>query len=61
MKSKEIIEKLESLENPTNVKGMARFGIVTKKAFGITAPELKQFAKEIKKTAENRPASAIGI
>jgi len=38
---KEIIERLASLENPANVAGMARFGIVAKKAFGVSAPELK--------------------
>ena len=34
----EIIKKLESLENPENIAGIERFGIVTKKAFGISAP-----------------------
>jgi 3-methyladenine DNA glycosylase AlkD len=45
----EIIKKLRSLENPANIAGMARFGIVTKKAFGVSAPVLKAIAKEIKK------------
>lgn len=56
-----IIEKLESLENPVNIAGMARFGIVTKKAFGVSAPMLKNFAKEIKKQAEDRHALALGL
>ena len=57
----DIIKKLESLENPENTAGMKRFGIVTKKAFGISAPVLKQFAKEIKKQTENRHQLAIEL
>lgn len=57
----EIIKKLESLENPENVAGMARFGITTKKAFGISAPVLKALAKEIKKQAENRHRLALEL
>ena len=49
MTADEIIRKLESLENPDNIAGMARFGIAAKKAFGISAPVLKALAKEIKK------------
>lgn len=58
---KEIINRLANLENSENIAGMARFGIVTKKAFGISAPELKQFAKEIKKATENRHAFALEL
>ena len=47
----EIIKKLESLGTPENVAGMKRFGIVTKKAFGVSAPNLKELAKQIKKDA----------
>ena len=50
----EIIKTLESLENPTNIAGMARFGIVAKKAFGVSAPVLKLLAKEIKKQTNDR-------
>lgn len=57
----EIIEKLESLANPENVAGMARFGIVAKKAFGISAPVLKSLAKEIKKQTENRHELALEL
>ncbi len=58
---KEIIERLASLENPANIAGMARFGIVSKKAFGVSAPELKLLAKEIKKSTENRHALALEL
>lgn len=61
MKVDEIIKKLESLENPANIAGMARFGIVTKKAFGISAPVLRDFAKEIKKQTNDRHALALEL
>lgn len=61
MKVSEIIEKLKSLENLENVAGMKRFGIVTKKAFGVSAPVLKTLAKEIKKQTENRHELALGL
>lgn len=57
----EIIKKLESLENPANIAGMARFGIVTKKAFGVSAPVLKALAKDIKKQAEDRHQLALEL
>lgn len=57
----EIIKKLESLENPENVAGMRRFGITAKKAFGISAPVLKNLAKDIKKQTENRHDLALGL
>lgn len=58
MTADEVIDKLKSLGKPENVTGMERFGIVTEAAFGITAPVLKQFAKEIKKQAADRHALA---
>ena len=57
----EIIKKLESLENPANIEGMKRFGIVTKKAFGISAPVLKNLAKEIKKQTDDRHKLALEL
>lgn len=56
-----IIKKLESLGNPNNVKGMARFRIITKKAFGISSPVLKNLAKEIKNQTANRHALALEL
>lgn len=61
MTADEIIEKLKSLENPENIAGMARFGIVTKKAFGISAPVLKEIAKDAKKQAEDRHELALKL
>jgi 3-methyladenine DNA glycosylase AlkD len=61
MKAENIIEKLKALENPENISGMKRFGIVTKKAFGVSAPVLKNLAKEIKKQAEDRHKLALEL
>lgn len=61
MKAAEIIRKLESLENPENILGMARFGIATKKAFGVPSPVLKNLAKDIKKQTENRHELALEL
>ena len=53
MDYKEITEKLESLKNPRNVAGMARFGIRPKtKVFGIPIPETRKIAKQIGKNHE---------
>lgn len=57
----EITEKLKSLENAENVAGMKRFGIVAKKAFGVSAPVLKTLAKDIKKQIENRHGLALAL
>jgi len=61
MVTDEIVKKLKSLENPVNIAGMARFGIVTKKAFGISAPALKNLAKEIKKQTQDRHTLALEL
>jgi 3-methyladenine DNA glycosylase AlkD len=57
----EIIKKLSSLENPANIAGMARFGIITKNAFGVSAPVLKNLANEIKKQTGDRHALALEL
>ena len=57
----ETLKKLESLGSLANVEGMKRFGIVTEKSFGLTAPVLKQFAREVKKQAEDRHALALAL
>ena len=61
MNAAEIIKKLELLENPENIAGMLRFGIVTKKAFGVSAPVLKEIAKNVKKRTENRHELALEL
>ncbi|MFA5148651.1 MAG: DNA alkylation repair protein [Candidatus Omnitrophota bacterium] len=42
----DILEKLKSLSNPGNVKGMARFGINPRNALGVPIPVLRKIAKE---------------
>ena len=50
---KEVIKKIKSLQNPKNVEGMAKFGIRPKaKVYGVPIPELRKFAKLIKKDHE---------
>lgn len=49
MTANEIIELLKTMGSERNRSGMARFGINTEKAFGISMAELKPIAKEIKK------------
>lgn len=45
MQFEEIITELESLSNPEDVKGMARFGIKHTKTYGVRMPELRRIAK----------------
>jgi 3-methyladenine DNA glycosylase AlkD len=47
MTIKDILTQLESHGNPNNVAGMARYGIIAKKAFGVSAPALRAIAKEV--------------
>ena len=61
MTTSEILQRLRSLGSPENVAGMARYGIVTKEAFGVSAPELKTLANEIKKQTEDRHALALQL
>ena len=61
MKAKEVISSLRALGSPENVAGMARFGIVTKKAFGVRSADLKEIAKRARKEAEDRHALAAEL
>lgn len=44
--AEEIVDRLQSLSNPVNVEGMARFGINPQGTLGISIPTLRQIAKE---------------
>lgn len=59
--AEQIVEKLQSLENPENAAGMKRFGITAKKTFGVSAPVLKNLAKEIKKPTADRHSLALEL
>ncbi len=52
MTVKQILSRLESLGNPKNVAGMARYGIIAKKVYGASAPAIRSLAKEIGKNHE---------
>ena len=56
-----VLKKLESLGNSRNVDGMERFGIITKKSFGVPTAVLKQFAKELRKQAPDRHELALEL
>lgn len=47
MKLDEILRELERKGNPHSIKGMARFGIQTERAFGVSVPELRALAHRI--------------
>ncbi len=49
MDFEDIIEELESLKNPEDIAGMARFGIKANKAYGVRMPELTRIAREVGK------------
>jgi 3-methyladenine DNA glycosylase AlkD len=44
-----ILRTLKSHYKPGNIEGMARFGIVATKAYGISAPALRKLARQIGK------------
>jgi len=45
----QILRTLKSHYKPENIEGMARFGIVAKKAYGVPTPALRKLAREIGK------------
>ena len=49
MDSQLIMEKLYSLSDPKSLEGMARYGINTSEALGVSIPKLRSLAKEIGK------------
>jgi 3-methyladenine DNA glycosylase AlkD len=50
----EILRKLKSLGSPENVAGMKRYAIDAPSVFGISAPVLKQLARDVKKHTPDR-------
>ena len=47
-----VLGKMRSVANPKSLEGMSRFGINTKKAYGVSIPNLRTLAKEIGKNHE---------
>ncbi len=50
----EIVVRLKSSSNPKSIKGMAKYGIDPDRALGVRIPVLRELAKELKKTVEDR-------
>ena len=49
MTATEVLQHLQSLSNPENIAGMARFGIHASKVYGVSLPQLKRLARRIGK------------
>ncbi len=49
MNIQNILSKLKDLADPKAAEGMARYGILSKKVYGVSIPELRKMAKEIGK------------
>ena len=49
MNCAEILKRMELAADPAAVAGMARYGITAKKVYGLSAPALKKWAREIGK------------
>ena len=45
----EVLKKLKAKAKPDNVKGMARYGIVAEQRLGVSVPDIRKIAKELKK------------
>lgn len=61
MTADEIIEELRQLADPAKIADLERYAIKTPKWFGIRAPELKAFAREIKKLVADRHETAAEL
>ena len=61
MTTAEIIDELRQLSDPAKIMDLDRYAIRTPKAFGIRAPELKAFAREVKKLVKDRHATALDL
>jgi len=46
MRNREVIDRLHSIGDPARLDGMARHGIVTEHAYGVSIPQLRALAKE---------------
>lgn len=61
MTADEIIEELRQLADPAKVADLERYAIKTPKWFGVRTPELKAFAREVKKLVADRHATAAEL
>ena len=49
MQYDDVLRRLSSLADPRAVEGMARYGIATEKAYGVSIPDLRNIAREVGK------------
>jgi len=49
MQYENILKRLKALSNPKTVEGMARFGINPENTYGVSIPNLRRIAKEVRK------------
>lgn len=61
MTADEIIAELRELADPSRVAVYDRFAIKTKQILGISTPEVKAFAKEVKKLVSDRHSIAAEL
>jgi 3-methyladenine DNA glycosylase AlkD len=61
MTADEIIDELRALSDPAKIADLERYAIKTPKWFGIRTPELKAFAREVKKLVADRHATALEL
>lgn len=61
MTADEIIAELKELSDPAKIADLERYAIKTPKWFGIPTPQLKQFARELKKLVDDRHALAAEL
>ncbi|HMT06874.1 MAG TPA: DNA alkylation repair protein [Pyrinomonadaceae bacterium] len=61
MTAEQIIAELKMLSDPAKVADLERYAIKTPKWFGIRTPEIKAFAREIKKLVKDRHAIAAEL
>lgn len=61
MTADEVIDELRALSDPAKIADLERYAIKTPKWFGIRAPELKAFAREVKKLIDDRHTTALEL
>lgn len=61
MTVEEIIAELRSLSDPSKIAVLGRYAIKTPDALGIPAPDLKVFAREVKKLVADRHRTALDL
>jgi 3-methyladenine DNA glycosylase AlkD len=57
----DVLARLRAEGNPDNLAGMARFGIATGEALGVTVPFLRGIAKELRPATKADPASVHAL